>query len=370
MAKFKQYSAGSSREIRIARTGEPALGPLQLLPGTWANVRPQHRDGSGFIGKGSLEGKGKSPFDGRGWNLIALPFAEEGERRNYRLLMNQYNEVLRFTTVDDEVPNRGITDDRPADNADQLVAALDYEQTIAQLVAEDMRPSGLAGDPKLAIHHEPGFFLHMKGQQIARFDIARLATIPHGNSATALGRSRTFDGPPSIADLSGLPEGVTSNIEDAVARASNLSSYLFPYHHFVENPFKGVITAPGFPGFHPANSNELLQLGLPTNVRRTTELHLETDVMEGGIVNIPFIERQADATTMHSTFWVMELESTGQPDEPSLVLAYSQLVFLDFFDRVDGRPGRIRWPHISINVMEKIEEPAPTRSAYLVGSTT
>ncbi|MFK7829387.1 MAG: hypothetical protein AB8B57_06375 [Congregibacter sp.] len=124
--------------------------------------------------------------------MIALPFAEEGQERNYRLLMNQYNEVLRFTHVDDNVPNRRITRDRPVDNADQLVTALDYEQTVAQLKAEDVRPSGLAGDPTLAIHYEPGLFLHMREQRIERFDIARLATIPHEI------RPRRWDAPAAL----------------------------------------------------------------------------------------------------------------------------------------------------------------------------
>ena len=35
--------------------------------------------------------------------------------------MNRYNEQLVFNTVDDKVPNRGITQDRTA-RADQLVA--------------------------------------------------------------------------------------------------------------------------------------------------------------------------------------------------------------------------------------------------------
>ena len=42
-----------------------------------------------------------------------------------------------------------------------------------------------------------------------------------------------------------------------------------------------------------------------------------------------------------------------------MLLAYSQFIFLDFFARRDGRPGLIRWPHISINIMEKIEDPLP-----------
>jgi hypothetical protein len=32
---------------------------------------------------------------------------------------------------------------------------------------------------------------------------------------------------------------------------------------------------------------------------------------------------------------------------------------LEFFDRFDGLPGRIAWPHVSINTLEKVnDEPA------------
>ena len=61
--------------------------------------------------------------------------------------MNQYNEELKFAFVDDAVKNRGLS--RPGEiGFDQVVATLDYQQKIAQVVAED-RPSsgGLAGPP-------------------------------------------------------------------------------------------------------------------------------------------------------------------------------------------------------------------------------
>jgi hypothetical protein len=35
------------------------------------------------------------------------------------------------------------------------------------------------------------------------------------------------------------------------------------------------------------------------------------------------------------------------------------MVMLDFFPRRDGQDGLIRWPHVSINVMEKVAEPDP-----------
>ncbi len=376
---YKPYSAKTKRNVRIAKRGDPELGPLKLLPGTWANIRPEHRlktkeqpDGDPFKGDGTLKGQGKSPFDGRGWNLIALPFAEEGQRRNYRLLMNQYNEVLNFAFVDDKVPNRGVSGPPPQSQpADQEVAALDYTQMIKQIAASDVAESGLAGDPELPIHHEPGFFLHMKKQQIEGIDIARLATIPHGNAANALGRSDPeADGPPRIGDLSGFPEGAflppnadKNCIKEAVKQATGKDDYLFPYNQFIDDgqtnrQFKGVLKdVPGFPGFGPENANQLLQGGLPGNVVKTTTLPLDTELMEGGIVNIPFIERQADAASMKSTFWIMELDEKGSNGDPRLILAYSQFIYLDFFPRFDGKPGLIRWPHISINMMEKIEEP-------------
>jgi hypothetical protein len=346
-------TAPAERVVRQAAPTEPALGALAQLPGVWRNLR---------------DDAASSPFAGRGWNLIALPFAStrkiapfaKGQVPPFRLLMNRYNEQLVVNTVDDKVPNRGITQDRRA-RADQLVATLDYEQSIVQIAAEDMPTSGDAGAPDLAIHHEPGLFLFMKQQLVDGFDIARLGTIPHGNAVNAIGRSATVTGPPTIPDLVGFPEGVTADIVTAVAGAdaastSPLARYLFPYRHFDDQPFLGL--------FSPGNANALLQAGLPSNVVKTTILDFSTDEAEAGIVNIPFIERQADASRMRSTFWLMELDDAPPPgmDGPHLVLAYSQFIDLEFFPRFDGKPGLIRWPHISINMMEKVAAP-PTNTA-------
>src|SRR6185312_2657549 len=55
-------SAPPGREVRQAAPAEPDLGTLADLPGVWRNLR-QDPDAS--------------PFAGRGWNLIALPFASQ-----------------------------------------------------------------------------------------------------------------------------------------------------------------------------------------------------------------------------------------------------------------------------------------------------
>ena len=322
----KRYRA-NARYVDVATAGDEDLGPLKHLPGTWKNT---------------------DNFKGRGWNMIALPFISDDGPLDYRLLMNQYNEELKFTLVDKGVPNRGVNrgpqrGDLPDINTDQLVVTLDYEQMIKQIAADDNPASGLAGDANLAIHHEPGLFLHMTNFTTQGLDVARLATVPHGDAALALGKSEIINGPPVIPDISGLPLNAPPDINHP---------YLAPYKHFFDNAFKGVEAA-GFPGFNPVNPNALLQF-LPQNVKRTTVLHLDTTLDEAGIRNIPFIVRQANAAEMQSTFWIMEMD-TGTDEEPDLLMAYSQFILLDFFENPAG--DIIRWPHVSINVMEKTSAP-------------
>jgi len=309
------------RRVELARPGDSDLGPLQLLPGTWKN----HPN-----------------LPGRGWNMIALPFAAApGSPIDYRLLLNQYNEELKFTVVDKAVPNRGVKRNGVTTNTDQFVVTLDYEQVIQQVAAEDQPVSGLAGNPGIAIHHEPGLWLHMTNETDERSDIGRLGTIPHGDALLALGKGVVSAGPPTIPAINGLPIGVNQALNNP---------YLAPYDHFHTNPFLGL--------FDPTEPHLLLAAATPQNVVRTTTLSVSTKVETGGIVNIPFIVKQANAAEMISTFWIMELDAQGADGHPRLMMQYLQIVLLDFFPRRDGMPGLIRWPHVSINTMEKVAEPS------------
>jgi hypothetical protein len=334
------------RYVAVATTGDDDLGPLKLLPGTWKNT---------------------DAFNGRGWNMIALPFATGAQSPfNYRLLVNQYNEELKFTLVDKAVPNRGIPE-VPGDptTGDQLIVTLDFEQMIKQIAADDRiaapgtPQSGLAGPANLAIHHEPGLWLHMTNKPVEGVDIARLSTIPHGDSVLALGHHAMLDGPPTIPPVNGLPFGVPQNVDT--------NPYLAPYKHYRDAPFKGVLDGTPFPGFNPSKPEELLTLGMPQGIKRTTVLQVDTTLDHAGIVNIPFIVRQANAATMKSTFWICELDEKDAKGNPKLVLMYLQVVVLDFFPRIDGLAGPIRWPHVSINAMEKVAEP-DTEKAQMPGA--
>lgn len=270
--------------------------------------------------------------------MIALPFATDPNNRlNYRLLLNQYNETLRFNLFDKGVPNRGIKTNGEAINTDQFVVTLDYEQSVVQIAAEDRPPSGLGGGPGLAIHHEPGLWLHMLNETTDDLDLARLATVPHGDAALALGTAAQHDGPPKIPDANGLPIGVPQDLDHP---------YLEPYKFFHDNPFENL-----FDPVKPAALLEAANNGV--NIKRTTVLPVDTTAGTGGIANIPFIVKQANAAEMQSTFWIQELEETEEDGSPKLRLQYLQTVLLDFFPAPDGS-GLIRWPHVSINTMERV----------------
>lgn len=321
------------RHVTDARTGDEDLGPFKLLPGTWSN---------------------EPDLAGRGWNMIALPFGPPPGatfRPPYRLLMNQYNENLVFDLVDKAVPNRGIATAATAPTtADQLLVTLDYEQGVKQVATEDFPSTGLGGPPDAAIHHEPGLFLHMTDPlDEDNADIARLATIPHGDSVLAMGTAQVSDGAPSIPALNALPLGVDQDVET--------NRYLEPYKHFRDNPFRGL--------FDPMDATALLRAANEgVDIVRTTRLEFDSTLATGGISNIPFVVRQANASEMRSTFWIQEVR---QPDGSiGLRLQYLQIVQLDFFNRFDGGPGRIKWPHVSINTLAKLPDEQTPDRAYAV----
>lgn len=334
--------AQPTRQLETAVFGDPELGPFALLPGTWGNDL-------------------SSPVP-RGWNMIALPIPlggagpgqppETGTHPGFRLLLNRYQELLRFNLVDKRVPNRGLKDPPPATvDATQTVVTIDYEQSIKQELAEDRPVSGLAG-AEIPIHHEPGLFLSMSDPLGTNGpNIARLATIPHGDAALGLGNSRIDDAfdADKIPTITALPLGVPQDLAHP---------YLEPYKHFHENLFDGV--------FDPTDPTALLKLvAANTPIARTTVLEFDTTLPDAGIHNIPFIVSQANASEMKATFFIHELQETNPDGSPKLMMQYAQIVQLDFFGRFDGGPGRIKWPHVSINSMVKLSNEPDFEPAVL-----
>jgi hypothetical protein len=322
------------RTIAPARPGDPALGYLTQLPGVWKNA---------------------DSLVGHGWNMIALPYKEPGktvqpdtpnQNSVFRLLLNQFNETLSFTTLDKGVPNRGAAVAKVLDS-DQHLAALQYIQDIQQIDSIDFPTTPDTPDtphapksPEPTIHHEPGLFLNMFTPVDGGPQIARLATIPHGDSVLALGNGISGDGPPNfdyVGDFSPFPIGVNPDVDK--------NPYLIPYKTFRDMPFKGL--------FDPTKPLALLKAAIAgMNIKTTTTITLDTTLLSGGISNVPFVVKQANATRVRAIFWIEELNDLDASGRKQFLLQYAQRVLLDFFSAGDPKLGLIKWPHITINTMK------------------
>ena len=343
-----------------------------------------------------------------GWNLIALPASPTDlieppvdSSKSFRLLMNQYGETLKFNVPDTGVPNRGVTDENG--ETDQLIDAITYEQIVVQKAFKDFPESKPKKHAKngTPIHHEPGFFLQFlnhvqKGTSPDVIDdsgivvekdleIARMGTIPHGNSVLAMGY---VSNDKTIKDNDAFPERLKAGVDGKEIKVElgdlesnlDLAHYLAPYKQFKDRHFFGCANrGDNFPGFFPDNVHAILQhTQNKLKIKNTTVLNFDTkfkvkDIDNDAVFdqndkpiagfpisNIPFVKREANVTEMHATFWILELEPTNACEPPEFVMQYSQTVYLEFFNSpVDkdenGNARRIRWPHISINTLRKID---------------
>jgi hypothetical protein len=374
--------SAAGRSTAIADFDDPVLGPLRLLPGVWKNTEA---------------------LKGFGFNFMALPFV--GGRDGFKLLMNQYNEDLIFSCTDKGVPNRGLIPDPETGSPDQTIVALDYFQKITQIDSGEFPNSGLHERfDGQRIHKEPGLWLHMIDHDADGINIARLGTIPHGNSFLAVGRAPNrrqnatdeddfvLINNPTAEQIEQLPNNLIPDINGIVVGGGEnpdhedlepivdpntgavIIDYFEPYRHFFKNPYKGKVPIAGFSGFNPVHTTELLRHTLRNflipigKIKRIMRLRVDSTLdhaavnraTHAGIVNIPFVVRQADAAAMNSTFLIYEIEDsmTGQN---RYFIQYAQNVILDFIGRPDGHPGRARWPHVSINTMERVSDVIPEK---------
>jgi len=203
-----QVSRKRISDVRITPDNETVLKQLGLLAelaGTWK---------------------------GYGFNLIARP--DFHDKTDLYLQLNQTRETLKFDPIGSSIPNRGFGQD------DIELFGLTYLQQISD--------AGHDG----ALHIEPGIWVTQPKTEFPPEDanplpppsppnqlVARMGTIPHGNSLLAEGIASHFVGNPVLT----VPGG------------AQYSFSLFP--SFNSTPFAVPPTAPGIV-FNAAGSSEKL----------------------------------------------------------------------------------------------------------------
>jgi hypothetical protein len=301
------FRAGASATVAI-----DLLGLLHNLPGHWT---------------------------GKGFNMIARP-ARQGVATNptFFLELNGTHETLEFTTIGGDIPNRGEIE------PNALLHGMHYLQTVAD--CED----------NSFIHKEPGLWIHVpKTAESPTTDTyVRHATIPHGNSLAAQSTFfGTFPKGPDIKPVDSFPFPQKDPIPDindiTHATIPSTSKYVEPY-----------LTTLLPPDCMPKGLDAKKTIKDPTEVLRaqiigqtiveTVVIQISTTALQGGgIVNIPFLTKNANVAQMDAIFWIEKvINPTKKPSDPNveyMQLQYVQRVILDF--------DNIHWPHFSVATLVK-----------------
>jgi hypothetical protein len=341
-------------------------------------------------------------WEGHGFNLIARP--DFKQKTNLFLQLNDTHEQLKVDPIGSPIPNRGFG------QKDIRLFGLTYLQKISD------RTSGGA------LHIEPGIWIKQPdtayppeaapaGQDL----IARMGTIPHGNSLLAQGTAAKFTGDPVLATPGAQYNG-------SVFPSFNSTPFPVPpppalptLNAAGSSETLSAPTPPGPPGFvqydlsKPASATNTRTNPLPAGVTQDVlndPILLLQDVINqqkadghsfsgvvlnistqakvnffknknskptdpvntvtvpngaGGIENILFLEggdpvgavgANAETALVYATFWI---EKVTHPTKPTFMqLQYAQMVILDF-QILAALPKNVNigWPHISVATLKK-----------------
>jgi len=298
----------ASRASAPFATALPKLGPLAELPGTWA---------------------------GTGFNLIARPDFQNNNP--FFLEINGTLENLEFTRIGGDIPNRGSEQD------DINLHGVHYLQQVA-----DCETHG-------ALHIEPGLWLFIPpttDPNVSAPTVVRHATIPHGDSLLAQSTFLTeVDGPPQLDPVDSFP------FTDPTIPGLNTAATQIlgpPYtDQYLNRTLPACCLPPGL-DLNATVRNPALALLAAINgqtIIHTVVIVISTAAVAGstGILNIPFVVRNANALQMDAIFWIETVQPAA--GDPFLQLQYVQRVILDFPAKPNG--PIIHWPHISVATLVK-----------------
>jgi hypothetical protein len=292
-------SMGVVRLGRDAETSVAELGPLADLVGVWIGTQ--------------------------GWELIAVPQGPPGGRESFTFIARPYAEIVTFTPIGAPVPNRG----GPA--GEMFITGLMYDMRIADLVTNE------------PLHLETGMWLNLSGVQggtLPDQPIVRSASIPHGDSVLAIGTSSETAGPPDIPLPSAIPD----------PGPKPEPGYTEAWLSQIPSPCDANVK------FNPAIPNQVLVDALAgLKVVETTTLSVSTD-NGGGVLNIPFVDANANTTRFACDYWIETIEATppsGGPPERVQQLQYSQQTNIEFLPQFGNPDQLIMWPHVNVNTLRK-----------------
>lgn len=303
-AKPFEFRAGAPQAVQANR-----FGPLNELAGTWV---------------------------GKGFNLISKPAFQLN--LPFVLQVNATIETLTFDPIGGQIPDRGSQQD------DIDIFGMTYLQQVSDATSLEL------------LHIERGMWINVPPttQPDQPQTVARLSTIPHGDSVLAQGSAVKVQGGPQIPTVSPVPF-----FNDGTPAGSG---------YFPPNPFESPQVNP-FPlpaGFDLNDPNLALTLAIQgQNITNMVVLQVSTATppkdqgllpgpFGGGILNIPFVNTNANAISLDAVFWIETVVPPPDLGDPFLQLQYTQTVILSFPPGPAGPDNPvINWPHISVATLVK-----------------
>lgn len=206
-------------------------------------------------------------------------------------------------------------------------------------------------------HIEPGLWIHVPATAENKSETyVRQATIPHGDSLVAQSTFfTTVAGGPQIDPVNSFPFPLAAPIpplNDVTHPVDTNPKYLASY---LNDPLPGDCLPPGL---NPADTikdpTEVLRAQIQgQDITETVVIQITTSFPSPltdsppvqGIVNIPFVERNSNATQMDAIFWIEKVTHLRFPARTFLQLQYVQRVILDF--------AGLHWPHVSVATLIK-----------------
>ena len=268
--------------------------------------------------------------DFQGTNIIPIPHAPiPPATSGFKLITQRYTEEISFQagiqpSQPGTAPNHGLS--CTPEESLQTVGALAYQLFVNN------------ADGGAQLHFENGMWLQLPAPNpslpsFQKTQIARLLTVPHGDSGLAVGvEPKVHDGPPVIPEISAIPtelDGTPLSLEDPRIGGSS-----GPYSRIDLNPNKTLQEAIEFIGKPHKIDGKTTP---PFTITKTTTLNVATPP-NGGISNTPFTECNVRPHSFKCTYWVAELNADG-----FIWIMYSQQLNLVFADLV--------WPHIDVNIV-------------------
>jgi hypothetical protein len=283
-----------------------------------------------------LLGKLSGRWAGKGFNLIARPDFEG--HNDIFLELNLTNEELDFRTIGSSIPNRG------SGQNDIELFGLHYLQQIS-----DATDGG-------ALHLEPGIWINVPAttDPVETASVTRLATIPHGNALAAEGTAFKVPGGPRIAFANTVPFPVGGNVPP-----QGTSNGFPEYALGTPNPFRtnpvpvgitqAMVTDPNVAlsaaiAHQTITETVVLNIGTVASTTEGTNPPTVHNINDGGggVENIPFLIKNAEAAQVTATFWI---ETVKHGNGSFLQLQYTQTVLLNFLG--------LSWPHVTVATLVK-----------------